>query len=455
MDLAAPREAASVLDERQADAFPARLLGIAVPALVGRALLDVAGFFDRALQNVARPDALPEDLAGRRDGAFPEGVFAAKLQGVPARLLGDFFPVELRGEKGLGGAEAAEGAVGGGVGGQDRGVDADVGAFVGAGRVDRAPRQDDGGERDVGAAVHHDLDILGEEPSVAGEPGFVAHDRGMAFRGRGHVLRTVVDDLDGAAGLAGEDRRVPADHVGVFLLAAEAAAGRRLDHADLAVGEPEKPLHRLVDVVGALQGARHRQGAVFPPGGHGVVFDVGLLLVRDAVFALDDDVGFPEALVDVAAADDVALKDVVRAVEDLASREGILDREDGRKLLVFDADESEGLIGPRAAFVRDEGDGLQGVAHHAVGQERLVVLDQGDDVRGDVPGGRHDALGPGEGGVEDDVLDPPAGDFGADGDAEEAARDVVVVEVERSSGELLRALVAPGAPPHGWHEPIL
>ena len=90
-----------------------------------------------------------------------------------------------------------------------------------------------------------------------------------------------------------DDRRV-------LLLAAEPAAGLGLDDARLDVVEGQCPLHRLVDVVRALQRAVDRQPAVLlGHGDHRVVLDVELLLVTDAVRPLEHDLRLREARVEI------------------------------------------------------------------------------------------------------------------------------------------------------------
>ena len=86
------------------------------------------------------------------------------------------------------------------------------------------------------------------------------------------------------------------DDRGVLLLAAEPATRLGLDDPRLGVGESERPLHRLVDVVRALQRAVDGHTAVLAgDGDHRVVLDVELLLVPDPVLALQDEVGLGEA----------------------------------------------------------------------------------------------------------------------------------------------------------------
>ena len=82
-----------------------------------------------------------------------------------------------------------------------------------------------------------------------------------------------------------DDRRV-------LLLAAEAAAGLRLHDDRQLVAHLQRPLHRLVDVVRALQRAVDGDAAVLArDGDHRLVLDVQLLLVADPVGALDHQLG--------------------------------------------------------------------------------------------------------------------------------------------------------------------
>jgi hypothetical protein len=69
-------------------------------------------------------------------------------------------------------------------------------ALVRAGGVEGPPGEHDRRERHVGPAVHHDLDVLGEELARAGHAGAVPDPGRVALGGGGHVLRPVVDHLD-------------------------------------------------------------------------------------------------------------------------------------------------------------------------------------------------------------------------------------------------------------------
>ena len=191
--------------------------------------------------------------------------------------------------------------------------------------MEGAARQDDRAQRAVGAAVHDDVDVLGDEAAVGGGPDPVRDDRRVALRRRGNVLVAVVDHPDRLAAATGEERGMDGDDRGVLLLAPEPAAGLGLHDLRLRVAEAERPLERLVDVVRALEAAVDRDPAVLARhGDHRVVLDVQLLLVADAVRPLDDDVGFGEARLHVAGSDLVVGEDVVRdkGIEDRLERFG-------------------------------------------------------------------------------------------------------------------------------------
>ena len=103
------------------------------------------------------------------------------------------------------------------------------------------------------------------------------------------------------------------DDRGVLLLAAEPAARLSLDDLGLGGRQPERPLHRLVDVVRALQRAVDRDAAVLARHrDHRVVLDVELLLVTDAVRSLDDVVGRRETRLEIARGDVVVGEHVIR-----------------------------------------------------------------------------------------------------------------------------------------------
>ena len=164
----------------------------------------VVGLFEGAGEQVLHVDWVAEELAGGGAVAGGEEVAAAEFFGGEADDFGDLVHVAFEGEDALRGAEAAEGSVGRDVGGHGFGADGEVGPVVGAGGVDGAAGEDDGGEGDVGAAVDGEVDLAGEEFAVFRDGGAMAGAAGMALGGGGHVFGAVVAELDGMAGLHGE-----------------------------------------------------------------------------------------------------------------------------------------------------------------------------------------------------------------------------------------------------------
>ncbi len=216
--------------------------------------LELAGL-GGALEDLLAGHARAQDLAGRRRVAEHVDVAPPDLERTEPQRVGDPVEVGLGRELGLRRPEAAERAVGRRVGPRRPGADAHVRAAIRPARVDRAARQDDRRQRAVRAAVHHDLDVLGDQPAVAGHAGPVADDRRVPLGRRGEVLVPVVDHPHRPLGLAGQQRRVQGDHRRVLLLAPESAAGLGLDDARLPVVDGQTALERGVDVVRALERA--------------------------------------------------------------------------------------------------------------------------------------------------------------------------------------------------------
>ena len=93
-------------------------------------------------------------------------------------------------------------------------------------------------------------------------------------------------------------------HGRVLFLAAEAAAGLRLDDPDLLDRQAERAPERRVDVVRALERAGDRDPAVrFRGRDHRLRLDVDVLLGTDPVGPFHDQVGLGEARLEVALGD--------------------------------------------------------------------------------------------------------------------------------------------------------
>jgi len=216
------------------------------------------------------------------------------------------------GELGLRSAEAAEGAEGDAVGEHGPAVDADIFAVIGAGGVDKPAAEDDGGEGGIGAAIHDDFYVAGDDSAVVVEAGAVVDLAGVAFGGGFDVFIAVVDYFYGAFGFEGEEGAVEGEEGGIVFLAAEAAAGGGLDDAELIFGAAEGVGEGVEDIVGALHGAGDDEDAFFiEPCGHGLGFEVDVFLAAGGVGSFDDVVGAFEGGVDVAFFDGDLCEDVL------------------------------------------------------------------------------------------------------------------------------------------------
>ena len=275
--------------------------------------------------------------------------------------------------------------------------------------MDDGARQDDRRQRHVRAAVDHHVDILCQEPAVAPEPGAVPHQRGVPLRGRRHVLAPVVNQLHRPAALERQQRGVEGDVRGEFFLAAEATPRGRLDHADQRFLALEGVLQRVDDVIRALHRALHYQHVPLEIRDHPLGFQVGVLLGAGLVRARDHDRSLRERALHIPFYDLQALEHVVAAVLDLCGRGRGAKVESRRLGLDHHFDRAHGAPHRLARWVSEQQHRLVHVAYVAGGEHRLVLLDQGHDVRsGDVPVVHHDELRPVDVLAESDRADAPA-----------------------------------------------
>ena len=358
-------------------------------------LLAIAGEGERPLQDGDTVGAIPDHLARRGALAVADQVPAPELHRVESQRPGDHVHVPLASEERLRGAEPAERAERHRVREHGAPPDPHVLARIRSGGMDEPARQHHGRERPVRAAVEQHLDILGEETPVRGEPSSVADLGRMAFRGRGHVLRAVVDQLHRAAGLECEQRRMERDGRRVFLFAPEPAARRGLNHANARLVTPQRVLQRGEHVVRALHRTLHHEHVVLEPGDHPLGFQVDVLLGARFIDALDHHGSLAQRALHVALLDLQPLEHVVRPILDLVGPRRHTEVEHGRLGLDHHGDRPGGpaCLVPRR--VGDEQDGLVHVPDVPARQDGLVLLDQGDHVRPrDVAVVDHHELGP-------------------------------------------------------------
>ena len=265
----------------------------------------------------------------------------------------------------------------------------------------------------------------------------VDHGR-VALRRRRDVLVPVVDHPDRPARSPREERRVNGQHGRVLFLAAEGAAGLRLDDPDLLDRQAERAPECRVDEVGALERAGDRDPAVrCRSRDHRLRLDVDVLLGTDAVGSFDDQVGLGEARLQV-------------ALGDLVAGAGLLGREhveDRRQRLGPQGDRRPGSTRGGRIGGRHERDRLRVVAD-LVHRERglVVVLDADHVLAGDVGRRDHHHPRPVERRVAVDPEQARVGLGGPDGQAEPRSLDAEVVGIACGPGHLGRSVATGHGP---------
>ena len=218
---------------------------------------------------------------------------AAELERVLAQRVRDLVHVALEREEALRAAVAAEGAGHGEVRVDGARLVAQVRAAVERERAVAGHAHDGERVRAVGAGVLEHLHLDGGEAAVL-HPALDGDDLRVARARRGQLLLARVLEPHRAAGAQGEHPAQVLDED--LLLAAEAAADARLDHADAADGDAEQGRDDAAHVERHLGGGAHHQAVVLvEPGDGDVRLDRGLLHVGDAVGLLEDALRLREA----------------------------------------------------------------------------------------------------------------------------------------------------------------
>ena len=103
------------------------------------------------------------------------------------------------------------------------------------------------------------------------------------------------------------------DHRRVFFLAAEAAAGLRLNDADLFIRKAKQDFQRAMHVVRTLHRAVNRDAVIgaggIGHGNHAVRLDIELFLVARAIVAVDNHIGRSKTGLEIALVDGDRLED--------------------------------------------------------------------------------------------------------------------------------------------------
>ena len=168
----------------------------------------------------------------------------------------------FQGKHALRRAESAKSAVRRGVGGDGAAANAHVRAIVWTGGMDGPARKHDRRKSFISATIEREIDIHGQEFSVAIKRGAMTRSRWVALRSGDHVFGAIVDHLYGLAGFPREQRRVGGNHRRVFFLAAKPAAGFGLNHAHAIFRQAENRHQRFVNVVRTLQRTPNRNSFV-------------------------------------------------------------------------------------------------------------------------------------------------------------------------------------------------
>ena len=276
--------------------------------------------------------------------------------------------------------------------------------------------------RDVGVGPDEvvRLDVAEDEPAVPSEPGSNADLRGAA-PDRLERLFERQHEPDRPAGLQrheGDERFVLR-----VLLAAEPAARIRCEDAHLRERQLEHACDDALQPVRVLDRAPDGDPVAVRGGDERMRLDGELGDHREAVGAVDDDVGRRRGGIDIAPAIVVLAKDVRRRErvaraerrvldERRVRREGSRDRRDRGQRLVLDPDETSGLLGGIEGLGGDRSDRFAVVVrladrdHRPVAELRAEARDRLGQIRG---GHRQADARDGEGRARVDRNDPRPG----------------------------------------------
>ena len=233
--------------------------------------------------------------ARRAEGPVAQQVAPAQLDRVHAQALGQLVHLGLGHERALRSAEAAEGAAGHGVGEHGEAVDGQVGDLVRARHAQVEVPEHLVGRVVVGAGVEVARGLRHHDPTVRRGPPPGVDPAAVALVVADHRLLAAPLAADGTAlaAVGQPPRREGHDDLQRHVLPpAERAADGRVDDPHPLGREVEGVGDLLLVLVGPLAGDGHRDPTlVVDPADRGLGLQVGVLLVRQVVRPLDDDVG--------------------------------------------------------------------------------------------------------------------------------------------------------------------
>ena len=334
-------------------------------------------------------------------------VAQAQLQGITAKLVGEFVDLRFAGKRDLRIAKPAK------TGGSQLVSVNDLSAGVVVWDAIRtAPHVEPEAQNSrtvvrVGAAIEQKLDLACQNIALAVRAGAHEDLRRMARSHHDKIVFTREDHLHRPTRLERERRRNRL--YGRLHLAAEAAADARRDHAHASHWQPQ----RIADVTlhprdGLMRRPDGDLVAIVELGDGAAWLEVDVCLRLRFVVALHDHIALGKCRLDVAFDDRLLRQNIAAAaaIENLeiagnvvvdqerTGGERAVDIEDGWQFLIFDVDELEGFKGCRTIDRRDCRDGLADIAdlvvrehgfvldHRAHRMERKILCrDDGSDTR--------------------------------------------------------------------------
>ncbi|MNX91282.1 hypothetical protein D3C86_1233560 [compost metagenome] len=327
------------------------------------------------------------DLAGGHHLAVADEVLATDLQAIHAELFGQEVDGRLVGDRHLGRAEAAHGAVGVVVGVDADHVHVDVGHAVGAGGMTCGLAHDGDARRGVGALLGVDLDLGRHQVALPVSAELVVDAQRVALVARGHGLGAVVVLAHDAAGLEGRKRKVELD--AQVLAAAEGAARRGLHAANLLERQAEGDRKQALLLVDPLARRVNGQDVAVHVGHPRLDVEERVIDGLGLVGVLDRDEGLGHGRLGVPAPDGLAAHHVAARM-DLGRALGkrLVDGEDAGQRAVVDLDELEGAVRDLGGLGDHHGHRIAGVTNEAACDQLLVAGDQAVGVgAGNVLGG--------------------------------------------------------------------
>ena len=209
------------------------------------------------------------------------------------------------------------------------------------------------------------------------------------------------------------------NHRRIFFLAAKAAAGFSLNHANLFFRQTKQLNQSLVHVVRTLHRTPHSHAIRSVRNrNRAIVFNVKLLLCARVIFTFDYEVRLRPHVVHVAFINQKLFEDIVFAPDDFLLFQRVFQRKDRRQFFVFDAHIAPRFFEPVLVLMSEQNDWLFGMIHKVVGKIRLVVEDQRNIVlAGNVFRGNDRELIPRNLAFEGNVFDAAPGNRTAHGDA--------------------------------------